>query len=128
MNILYPSFKDGLLTSASWVNDATRIALYNAGALYDPTHNNLSQIAGVQVAQGDSDMAGNTAIDGFAIGPPVEYSALTSPEDVAIAIIYRFSDGALIAFLDVVYGFNFQPIGEDYALSPGGPGGSYFAL
>lgn len=129
MNTLYPSYRNGLLSkTADWVNDPIRIALYDTGAGYNPTHLNIADIQGIQIAPGDSNIAGKTAVDGFAIGPPVVYESLSSPDTVENAVIYRFSDGALVAFLDNVFGFAFQPVGVSYALAPGGPGGSFFAL
>lgn len=128
MNALYPSYKEQLLgQQANWLTDDIAVALYNADASFSTANTNIADIAGVQIAPGDL-LDGKDITDGYAASFTTIYSALLSPEDVAVAIIYRVSDGDLIAFLDEVAGFTFQPSGANYTLTPGGPGNSYFAL
>ena len=128
MNALYPSFKDQLLNQQiNWVADAVSIALYDALAVYDANHNNIANIAGTQIAAG-TNLASKFVSGGFAGSAATQYNGLVNAEDVAIAIIYRSSDGALIAYLDQVNGFTFLPTGANYTLTPGGPGGTYFSL
>jgi hypothetical protein len=128
VNALYPSFKDQLLLQqANWVSDTISIALYDALAVYDPSHTNILNIAGTQIAAG-TNLTGKFATDGFAGSDLTQYNGTVNALDVAIAIIYRSSDGALIAYLDQVNGFTFLPTGANYTLTPGGPGGTFFSL
>jgi len=128
LNALYPSFKDQLLTKQfSWLGDTLAVALYDVLAIYVPTDSNISEIAGTQIAPGDP-IANKTVVDGYAGSFPSVYTGLLNPLEVATAIIYRVSDGALVAYLDTVDGFTFKPTGANYTLTPGGPGGTYFAL
>lgn len=128
MNALYPSFKDQLLNQQiNWVSNQISIALYDALAVYDANHNNIANIAGTQIAAG-TNLTGKFVSSGFAGSALTQYNGLVNVEDVAIAIIYRSSDGALIAYLDQVNGFTFLPTGANYTLTPGGPGGTYFSL
>lgn len=128
MNALYFNFKELILTKQlNWLVDDIRVALYDATTIYDPLHVNISELAGPQIDPG-STLTSRSVADGFAIAGPSVYTNLTDPLTVAVAILYRFSDGSLIAFMDEVIGFTFQPVGNDYALTPGGPGGAFFQL
>lgn len=128
MNILYPSYKDGLLNGDySWALDQIRIALYDAPAVYDPVHVNISDLAGTQIAPGEN-LAGKFTTDGAPGSDPALYTGLVNPLDVAVAVMYRGSDGDLIAYMDQVNGFSFLPTGANYTLTPGGPGGVWFSL
>jgi len=100
LNALYPSFKDQLLTKQfSWLGDTLAVALYDVLAIYVPTDSNISEIAGTQIAPGDP-IANKTVVDGYAGSFPSVYTGLLNPLEVATAIIYRVSDGALVAYLD----------------------------
>lgn len=128
MNALYFSFKELLLSKQiNWLVDDIRVALYDAATIYDPLHSNISDLAGIQIDPGVT-LADRAVTDGYAIAGVSLYTNLTNPNIVAVAILYRFSDGALIAFMDEVIGFTFLPVGNDYALTPGGPGGAFFQL
>lgn len=128
MNILYNSYKDGLLAGDfEWNLDQISIALYDSPAVYDAGHTNISDIAGTQIAAGDP-LTGKFTTDGAPGSDAAEYLGLTDPLDVSVAIIYRFSDGALIAYMDQVNGFTFLPTGANYKLYPGGPGLTWFSL
>lgn len=128
MNVLYPSYKELTLTKQiNWVVDDIRVALYDVLCVYDPLHTLIGDLAGTQIDPGTI-LTGRAATDGFTIAEPTLYPGLIDPLMVSVAIIYRFSDGALIAFMDEIVGFSFQPSGNDYALTPGGPGGSFFVL
>ncbi len=129
MNVLYPSFKDLCVNKQfDWVADNTKIALYTVATVYVPSHSVITDLGGIQVAPGDDPITIRATNQGFCQGFPVEYNSLLNPEVVAVAVIYREFDGALVAFLDNVNGFTFQPSGANYTLSPGGPSGAYFAL
>jgi hypothetical protein len=128
MNALYPIYKEFLLgAQANWQGDDIRIALYDSLAVYNAAHTVIGDIAGTQIASGTR-LTAMTVANGFAGSDPTEYNGLVNALDVAIAIIYRFSDGSLIAYLDQVNGFSFLPTGANYTLTPGGPGGTFFAL
>lgn len=129
MNILYPVYKEKLLTAqANWLTDSLKVALYDVLAVYDPAHTVLGDLAGTQIAPGDDPLFNKVIANGFAGSFPTQYDALIDPLDVAVAVIYRVGDNGLIAFMDDVNGFTFRPEGDNYTLTPGGPGGTFFAL
>lgn len=128
MNALYFNYKELLLTKQfNWLVDDIRVGLYDAPTIYDPLDTLIGDLLGTQIDPG-STLTSRSVANGFAIAGPTVYTNLTDPLIVAVAILYRFSDGSLIAYMDEVIGFTFLPVGNDYALTPGGPGGAFFQL
>jgi hypothetical protein len=127
MNTLYPIARQNFLTGQlNWTNNDIRIALFDNTVNYTPTHTTIGQV-GTPISLG-STILNRTATNGMAAGSPTVYNGLTNPVEVAVAVLYRSTDGLLIAYMDQVNGFTFLPTGADYTLSPGGTNGAYFSL
>ena len=129
MNLLYPSYKDGLLlANFDWLDDSIRVGLYTAATVYNAAHTVVADLGGIEISPGEADLINKFTAEGTAISFPAEYNALLSPETVAVAVMYKTSNNALMAYMSTVNGFTFNPSGANYTMSPGGPNGAWFTL
>jgi hypothetical protein len=129
MNALYPSFLKGLfLQSHHWLNDDIVITLFDDTATYDSTNRFLADINGGQIVTSAPLTGKFVTDDTVEVGSdPVDYPRLTSSSMVHVAVMH-FTDGRLIAWMDRVNGFDFEPTGGHYTLTPGGLNQSYFRM
>ena len=128
MNTLYTSAKTHfLLGTLLWEADDIQVALYDYLCVFDDLHTNISELAGTQISPGQP-LTTKVVANGTAASDDTIFPLLTSPLTVSVAVIYRESDGELIAYMDGVLGLPFIPTGGTYAVAPSGPNNAWFTL
>jgi hypothetical protein len=129
MSLLYPIAGEKFLTAdLDWAADDIRVALYTSLALYDATHTNITDMPFGQQLHAGVSVTSKDPTDGYAVSAPPTYIVNTVLQ-LAIGIMYRFTDGLLIAYLDDIAGFPLVPrTNHEYALIPSGPGGAWFQI
>jgi hypothetical protein len=129
MSLLYPNAGEEILTGGvDWLLDDIRVALYTSGAIYDAAHENISELGGTQIDAGLS-LTAKSAAGGYATSSPTSYATLDTELEAAIGVLYRASDGLLLAYYDDISQFPLVPrVNHPYALSPSGPGGAWFLV
>lgn len=128
MNQLYYNARMLFLTGGiDWTLQGMAIALYDVGGAYNATHSLLTDVGGIQINAGGL-LENPTADGGYAVADDYTYVMLSSANAVRYGVMYRISDGLLVAHLASVDGIPFTPNGGDYTIKGNGPNGAYFRI
>lgn len=132
MNQLYNKARQRYLSGvADWAANDMGLALVDANYMFDPTHEFLVQVTSTSRAA-EKPFVGRTAVDGYANGNGVSFTALLWPLPVTQVVVYEDSGdeatSLLVAYYDTVTGFPVDLTGGDYSVLPDALFGGYFRL
>lgn len=120
MNVIYPKYKEALLTgvnNAPLITNTVKVLMIDTGAYtYDPNHEFKSDVTGI-ISESVNSIGSKTVVNGLFVGEQVLFSNVVGT--TAEALIVFIDDGGdpaisrLVAYIDESTGLPLTPNGSD---------------